>query len=61
MRVARAQFLALVRREVGDQQPPAGAQHPRRLGDRRTGLLREMEDVVEDRERRRAPSASGSA
>ena len=33
---------------------PPGAQHARRLGDRRAGLLREMQHMVEDREVRRA-------
>ena len=49
MRVTRAQFLAVMRREVGDQQPAAGREHARRLGDCRAGLLREMQNVMKDR------------
>ena len=54
MRVAGAQLLAVVRREIDDQQPPARPQHARRLGDRRARLLREVEHVVQDRDIRRA-------
>jgi hypothetical protein len=49
-----------VRREIGDQQLAAGVEHARRLGDRCTRLLREMEDMVQDRGIRRL-SGSGSA
>src|SRR3546814_13690451 len=54
VRVTRAQFLDIVRREIGDQQAPARHQHARRLTDRRPRLLREMEHMVQDRRVRRA-------
>ena len=48
VRVALAQLLALVRREIDDQQGPAGRQHPRRLGDRRCGRMGIMQHLVDD-------------
>jgi hypothetical protein len=60
MGVAGAQFLALVRREIDDQQPAARGEQPRRLGHRGRGLLRIMQHLVEDH-RVGEPAASGSA
>src|SRR3546814_20773413 len=45
----RAQFLDIVRREIGDQQAPARHQPARRPTDRRPRLPREMEHMVPDR------------
>ena len=44
-----AQELQLMRRKIDDQQATAWRQHPRRLADRRPRLLREMQDMVQDR------------
>ena len=49
MRVARAQFLPVVRCEIGNQQSSARRKHARRFGDRGPRLLGEMKDMVEDR------------
>ena len=45
--------------EVGDQQPSAGREHPRRLTHRRAGLLREMQHVMQDRDIRRGMDGAG--
>ena len=46
--VALAQLLALVRREIDDQQGAAGREHPRRLGDRRGRRVGIMKHLVDD-------------
>ena len=48
VRVAGAQVLALVRREIGHQQGSAGRKHPRRLGDRRRRRMGVVQHLVDD-------------
>ena len=60
MGVAAAQFLALVRREIDDQQPAAGTEQPRRLGHRGGRILRVMEHLVEDHRVAPRPTAAAA-
>ena len=46
--ISRAQFLALVRREIDHQQASVGAEHARRFGNRRSGRLGVMQHLVDD-------------
>ena len=48
MRVLRAQFLALVRGEIGDQQTATGNDKPRGFGKRGFGRGDEMQHLVQD-------------
>lgn len=47
MVVVGAHRLVVVRREVDDEQPAAGTQHPCRLGDGRSGIIEVVEHVVQ--------------
>ena len=47
MGVALAQELELMRREVDDEQPAAGAEHPRRLGERPLGIVEVVQHLVD--------------
>ena len=47
MREIRAQEFEIVRREIRDQKPRAGAHHTRRFGDGRAGIVEIVQDLME--------------
>ena len=47
MGVPLAQELELMRSEVDDQQPAAGTEHPRRLGERPLGIVEVVQHLVD--------------
>ena len=59
--VLGAQELQIVRREVDDQQPPAGRHQPRRLGDRGGRLAEVVQHLVDDHEVGLAAGQAGVA
>ncbi len=48
MFVVLAQVVKLMGREIGDQKPPAGGEHPGGLGDGGAGVVKEMQDLMKD-------------
>ena len=47
MGIIVAQEFQLMRREIGDQKPPARRHHPRRFGHRRAGIVEIMQHLME--------------
>src|SRR3974390_1716508 len=47
-RELRAQEFLLVRREVDDQQPPAGTEHARGFLDRARSVVEKMQNLMQD-------------
>ena len=43
-----AQEFEIVRREIDDQEPAAGPQHARRLGNRPRAVVEEVQDLMDD-------------